>query len=145
MYDPTKSAYWHEYEESYTFIDVAGKTIVDIGADNGSSAYWFLQQGAEKVICFSNEPQEFFDPRVEWRGTWFGEYVPADVLKIDAEGAECMLTITMIRRYSEYYIAVHTFACCYPILRDFLENDGELVFTTPDRIEWMYAKRIKWI
>ena len=141
-YDPTKSGYWHEYPDSYSFIDVREKTIVDIGADAGSSAHWFLLHGAKKVICFSNEPQEYFDSRVEWRGAWNGEYVPADVLKIDCEGCECMLTISLIRMYAEYYIAIHTFAGCYAILRDYLEGDGKLVFTTPDKVEWLYAKRL---
>lgn len=140
-YNPRNSQYWHEYEQSYTYIDVAGKTILDIGADSGSSAYWFLIHGAKKVICYSGEAQILFDDRIEWHGKWRGEYVPADILKIDCEGCECNLTLPLIFRYREYYIAVHNFAGCYTFLKSFLELDGKLVFTTPDGVEMMYAKR----
>lgn len=135
-------SYIKEYPQSYVYIDVKGKTVLDIGADVGTSALWFIGHGAEKVICYSLDKQEVFNDKIVWCGEWHGEYIPADVLKIDCEGCECMLTPELINKYQEWYIAVHTFSSCYNPLREYLEQNGKLVFITPDKKEYLYAKRL---
>ena len=38
-------------------FDLAGKTVLDVGATNGEVAYWFIQvHHAEKVICIESDP-----------------------------------------------------------------------------------------
>lgn len=132
----------NEYLQSYNVINVKDKTILDIGADIGSSAFYFLSCGAKKVICYSNENQAIYDDRIEWHGIWKGEYIPADVLKIDCEGCECMLTKNIIEKYNEWYIAIHNFSNCFNSLKNYLEINGKLVFITKDKKELMYAKFI---
>lgn len=134
-------SYIREYPLTYVNIDVNGKTVLDIGADVGTSAEWFIKQGAKRVICFSLEEQEIFDERIEWHGKWNGEYVKADVLKIDCEGCECLLTQEVIEKYSEYYIAIHTFAQCFLKLKEYLQKNANIIFITPDKKEEMYISK----
>ena len=133
-------SYLNEYLQSYTVIDVKGKTVLDIGADIGTSPFYFLTLGAKSVIAYSNEPQAIFDSRIEWRNKWNGEYVEADVLKIDCEGCECLLYHEFIEKYNEWYIAIHTFSNCFYPMKEYLETRGTLVFITPDKKELLYAK-----
>lgn len=136
--------YTGEYARSYIFIDVCGKSIIDIGADTGTSAMWFINAGAKKVTCYSLEKQQVFRPQIEWRGKWSGEPLPAaDVLKIDCEGCECALTPLEISKFKEYYIAIHRFTPCYYRLQRFLEEDAVKSFITPDGVEVMYVKTYK--
>lgn len=39
-------------------FDLAGKTVLDVGATCGEVAYWFIKQHhAEKVICIESDPE----------------------------------------------------------------------------------------
>jgi hypothetical protein len=134
------NSYKREYPLAYTTIDVTNKVILDIGADVGTSAQWFLKHNAKKVICFSMNEQMIFDNRIEWNGKWQGEYVKADVLKIDCEGCECKLTERMIEKYNEWYIAIHTFSKCFDNMMKYLDTKGKVVFITEDFYEYLYAK-----
>ena len=133
-------SYLNEYLESYNYINVKGKTVLDIGADVGTSPFYFLTLGAEKVIAYATEQQAIKDKRIEWHNKWNGEYIKADVLKIDCEGCECMITEDIIEKYREWYIAIHTFSSCFESMRDYLVKHGKLVFTTPDKKEYLYGK-----
>ena len=135
----SRTPYWHEYADSYTAIDVTGRVVLDIGADCGSSAVWFIQHGAKRVVCYSLEEQQCHDERIEWHGEWKGEYILADVLKVDCEGCECMLTPEVIEKYEQWYIAVHTFAPCYGTMKAYLLAHGKLIYMTPDRREELYG------
>ena len=134
------ASYVAEYPRSYSYIDVRGKVVVDVGADIGTSPLWFLSQGAAKVIAFSLEKQDprFADPRVEWRGRWNGERVEGDVFKIDCEGCECMISEGFLESYEAAYVAFHEWSPCR-WLEEFLKSKGRLVFTTPDGKERMYV------
>ena len=137
---PEDVTYWEEYSQSYTSIDVNGKIVLDIGGDVGSSAIWFLRQGASKVIVYTLDEPVLFDSRIEYHGAWNGEYVPADVLKIDCEGCECYLSPDLIEKYDHYYIATHVFAPCFDNITEYLRGKAKVVYTTSDHIEIMYAK-----
>lgn len=39
------------YESLYGYVDYKGKTVLDVGADYGSSAFFFLEKGAKKVYA----------------------------------------------------------------------------------------------
>ncbi len=135
----------NEYFKSYSVIDVKGKTVLDIGADIGTSAFYFLSKGATNVIAFSMEPQEIFDNRIEWHNQWKGDYIEADILKIDCEGCECLLYHEFIEKYQEWYIAIHTFSNCFFPMKKYLESHGTLVFITPDKREYLYCKSLNTI
>ena len=51
-------SYENEYPDAYRYIDVKDKVVLDIGADIGTSAKWFINQGAKKVICYSLDMQK---------------------------------------------------------------------------------------
>ena len=140
MVKPESASYWEEYSQSYVSIDVNGKTVLDIGGDFGSSAVWFLRHGAKKVIVYTRDEPLLFDDRIEYHGAWNGEYVPADVLKIDCEGCECLLSRELIEKYEHYYIAAHIFAPCFEAMVEYLGERAKVVFTTKDGVEVMYAR-----
>ena len=133
-------SYLNEYRKAYITIDVKDKIILDIGADVGTSAFYFLTLGAKKIICYSLENQKIFDEKIEWHGKWYGEYTYADILKIDCEGCECMLTKEIIEKYNEWYIAIHIWSNCFNDMEKYLQNNGKLVFVTPDNKEFLYVK-----
>lgn len=140
MVKPESSNYWEEYSQSYVSINVKDKVVLDIGGDFGSSAVWFLRRGAKKVIVYTRDEPLLFDDRIEYHGSWNGEYVPADVLKIDCEGCECLLSRELIEKYDHYYIATHIFAPCFDAMTEYLREHAKVVFTTKDGIEIMYAR-----
>ena len=41
-------SYENEYPDAYRYIDVKDKIVLDIGVDIGTSAKWFINQGAKK-------------------------------------------------------------------------------------------------
>lgn len=49
--DPIPPFRGEDYEKFYGDIDYSNKTVLDIGADYGSTAYWFIQKGASSVIA----------------------------------------------------------------------------------------------
>ena len=67
-----------------------GKTVLDVGAGCGETAFFYLKHGAERVVAIEGDPQALNilyhnfekDPRVT--------IVPAmlDHIKVDVEGAE---------------------------------------------------------
>ena len=42
---------WKEWEKYYLPVDVKGKVVLDVGAGEGETAYFFLRHGAERVVC----------------------------------------------------------------------------------------------
>ena len=47
---------FERWEKQYLPADLRGKTVLDVGAGEGETAYFFLLHGAKKVICI--EPDE---------------------------------------------------------------------------------------
>lgn len=133
-------SYINEYPQSYKFINIKDKIVLDIGGDVGTSAFYFLALGAKKVIVYSLQQQKVFDSRIEWHNEWNGLYIPADVLKIDCEGCECSLTKETIEKYNEWYIAIHIWSDCFENMKKYIETKGILTFITPDKKELMYTK-----
>lgn len=90
-------------ERMYGSLDYTGKVVLDIGADYGTTARFFLERGAAEVIVSEKNPEwvekleEFADadPRIWVTGTvsrpdaeellWI--YNP-DIVKLDCEGCE---------------------------------------------------------
>lgn len=110
-----------DYNKLYGMVDYKNKTVLDIGADWGSTAIFFLVRGAEKVIAVEAD-ESLYEKLVEianWREDVTGvkkkisnqndfkelimTYSP-DIVKVDCEGCEQHLldlddTIEMVDSY----------------------------------------------
>jgi hypothetical protein len=97
--------YGEDYERFYGKLDYSGKRVLDIGADVGSTADFFLLKGAKDVIAV--EPDEAFYKElvanaekidglhpikrsIEGPGDLAGLYelYSPDIVKMDCEGCE---------------------------------------------------------
>ena len=124
---PVILPYWSEDFSILWPADYQDKTVLDIGADRGSTASYFLRNGARFVICVEGDPYKFRQLEAnlsslrsakavfKWISSpsdmtellWINS---ADIVKIDVEGAEQYLLGVepyMIRQHPEYMIEVH--------------------------------------
>jgi precorrin-6B methylase 2 len=131
------------YNEHWGFINYKGKVVLDIGADSGSTAAFFSERGAQKIICIEGM-KESFDQLLEnsrkipgiqkcFLGAIqepmamkesLGE--PADIVKIDIEGAEINLLgidPKIIQSHDEYIIEVHN-PYVYNNLKEYFERSN---------------------
>jgi len=95
------------YSENYEHhwpINVKGRIILDLGADYGSTAEYFLRKGAARVICVEGNPSYYrrLQENLKYLPNCIaiykylrspGDFVEvlanyADVVKVDVEGAE---------------------------------------------------------
>jgi len=96
-----------DYDEMYGGIDYTGARVLDIGADYGSTAMFFLDRMAAHVFA-SERNEAYREQLVEWATTWADvvTVLPAvtaenieeifvdinpDVVKVDCEGCERFL------------------------------------------------------
>ena len=115
------------YERMYGFVDVKDKTVLDIGADWGSTPHFFITKRAARVIAVDGN-RSFYDrmvknlkdePRVlpvylyikstEDISGLIEQYKP-DVVKIDCEGCEQFLAGVpkeVLQIPKEYIIETH--------------------------------------
>jgi len=49
--------YGEDYDAHWNFTSFRNKIVLDLGADYGSTAYYFLRKGAVKVIAVEGDPQ----------------------------------------------------------------------------------------
>jgi len=97
--------YGENYDECWGFISYRDKIVLDLGADYGSTAYYFLKKGAKKVIAVEGNSEYFKqllsnygnDDRVVCVEKWIETpedmeqlvaRFPCDIVKVDIEGAE---------------------------------------------------------
>jgi len=143
--DPiTYNAWIYEYNKCY-YGDFKGMVVLDIGGDMGSSAVWFVQHGAEKVIIF--EKDEKYYPLWEELKQVIGkiadkiEYIKEeatadkiknieyDILKVDCEGCEMNIIDEGILKSKKWMIAVHTFVSGWKGLEEkLIKYGGKKVF-----------------
>lgn len=121
--------------EHWGFLDYSGKVVLDIGADVGSTAYYFLQLGAKHV--YAVEGSNHYYSKLERNALKLGDTTPiyefvdsaetfecllllgADVAKIDIEGYEIYLADaenSIVQSIPEYIIEVHS-----PEIKDLLQ------------------------
>lgn len=140
-----------DLEHHWGFVDWEGKVVLDIGADYGSTAYFFLTKGAKKIIAVEpHHEHRYLDLSYYPRLCELAKKLPqihpvakfithaedfeelllnhdVDVVKVDCEGCEVFLLEVepgVLRRASEYVIELHP-ARGYPITieRDFGINE----------------------
>ena len=120
-YDPSE-----DYDVHWGFASYQDKTILDLGADVGSTASWFLRHGAKEVTAVEGSPIYFKKLRKNAKrlpGTTAIRQMiqndidmenvlknPADIVKVDVEGAENFLALLpkdVLRGHREYVIEAH--------------------------------------
>lgn len=116
---------WGDFDaEGYGSVSVKGKSVLDVGSDLGTSAYYFIKRGAAQVVCCDmhhNATLKSFcgiDDRLHhvswnrgWRG-WLDDVVryQCQVVKIDIEGGEAHLLewpLDSLRMCDDWIIETH--------------------------------------
>jgi hypothetical protein len=150
-----------DYEEHWNHTNFAGKTILDLGADYGSTADWFLRRGAAKVVAVESE---HYDKLAKWAdGTrvkpinllvqtpadyegLISTYRP-DLAKIDIEGWERPLLSAdpeLVKSVPEYMIETHSTELL-SLFKDFLTGLGYEVShrgNLGEGVDVIYAKKL---
>lgn len=115
-----KSGDFKEYSRYYSSINYRNKTVVDWGADIGSSAIYFLSKGASKVYCYEVDKSKIKKFNIAKSMPEFRQYnlrnkikynIPnakGDILKMDIEGSEAkVLSEEYLNYFSKFIIALH--------------------------------------
>lgn len=144
---PQWTIFWRD-AAFYDTLDVAGRTVIDVGCDYGVTPMYFLSRGAKKVIGFSEWPQRFysFDYR-HIRGHATADQImdrcPScddRVLKTDVEGLEWDFDPEWIGKFHDWIIVCH-----YPVrnqeLLDWLKKHGTLIGSQPEVNEFAIYQR----
>jgi predicted nicotinamide N-methyase len=118
--------YGENYDRHWNYISFNSKTILDIGANHGSTAYFFLRKGASKIIAVEGDPKLASElcrnfgknKKIICRKKWissgkdFDDLVNAyhpDVVKVDIEGAEKHLSdSTILPKVKEWLVETHS-------------------------------------
>ena len=148
---------FYDYIWSYGSINWEGKSVLDIGADIGSSAIFFLSRGAKYVYLVEKEQaykktyEELKQKYPILKNTYMvSSLVSAnssyfDVLKMDCEGCELsLLTEELLNKSNEFVIGLHK-----PQLDDYqfeqkkrlLEKHGGKYFGNVNNEEFLWIKK----
>ena len=140
------------YNEHWKGLNYNGKTILDIGADVGSTALYFTEMGASKIYAVEGNP--YYYASLESNSSFIGDVTsinmfvdtkeklsylihnyPVDVMKIDIEGGEILLADmddSTLQLIPEYIIEVHNQEIFTILNRRFMEANYKIssfVFT----------------
>ena len=107
--------------------DFQGKTVLDLGADRGSTASYFLRNGAKFVVCVEGNPNRYRELQANMPLLVNAEPVfmqiqssedlatlltyNAEIVKIDIEGDEQYLLQVpswLIQQHGTYLVEIHT-------------------------------------
>jgi len=141
--------YNENYDECWGCTSYKNKTVLDLGADYGSTAYYFLKRGARKVVAvegdktFASKLKRNYggDGRVVCVQKWIGcpadfeeliRKFPLDLAKVDVEGAEKHLVGVQpeaLLSIDEWLIEAHTKQVCDLLTQKFLKS-GFKVFAS---------------
>jgi predicted RNA methylase len=133
------------YNHHWKYVSFKGKTILDLGADYGSTADYFLANGAKKVVAVEGNHdyarklfQNFSsDKRVVCIQKWISSgkdinqliktFLP-DIVKVDIEGEEKTLLNVDVAKVKEWLIETHTEEL-YNAIQKFFRQNGFNVST----------------
>lgn len=133
------------YDWHWNYLSFKQKTILDLGADYGSTADYFLRNGGRKVVAVEgneNYAKKFSrllgnDKRITYIHKWISSgkdidllisrFSP-DIVKVDIEGEEKFLLDVNVGEVNEWLIETHT-EQLYQTVRKFFVQNGFKVFT----------------
>jgi hypothetical protein len=120
--------YDENYLEIYGFIDYKGKVVLDVGAEVGSTAQFFLSEGASSVIAIEGSDSCF--SKLKANAKQMGNVIPLkiyinetnhfeelirhykpDIVKVDIEGSEIHLfniSDSIFCSVKNYLVEVHS-------------------------------------
>jgi predicted rRNA methylase YqxC with S4 and FtsJ domains len=131
-----------DYGKHWRYVSFVGKTVLDLGADYGSTADYFLANGARRVIAVEGDQQLACklhcnfgnDKRVVCIHKWIAsgkditelieKYAP-DIVKVDIEGEEKQLLnvpIETLTKVNEWLVETHTPQLYKIVKRLFVKN-----------------------
>ena len=140
-----------KYTRLYGNLHVEGLTVLDLGAANGDTAYFFLSRGAARVVTFEAKAalrrslEAYFhgDYRVESHGAFTGRIVEADVMKMDIEGAERKYhSEELLDYYPQWTVGLHPMFIAekrYVQLVGFLTKRGAYYLGSDGPFEGLYS------
>jgi hypothetical protein len=152
-----------DYESHWGSAEYDGKVVLDVGADIGSTADFFLRKGAMKVIavegsrvCFEKlkinadavkaiTPVSLFISRPDQIECLILNTVP-DIVKMDIEGCEANLfriDDEIFKRVPEYAVEVHSPDLLSMMLEKCVKNNYEVISikTLDRRVNIVHVKR----
>jgi hypothetical protein len=147
---------FYDYIWSYGSIDWSGKTVLDIGAEIGSSAWFFLMNGATYVYMLeSSQAYKTTYENLKQRypilnsSAMLGSLqdIPnIDVLKMDCEGCELeLLTEGLLASAKEFAVGLHKpqlDTCRFEQKQRLLEQYGGRYFGSVNNEEFLWIKKI---
>lgn len=153
-----------DYDQHWGFASFAGKSVLDIGADWGSTAYYFLEHDAIKVVAvegskvsapelfnnYGSEPNIVCIEKIVQSPDDFENLISshkADIVKVDIEGAEKhLLGVSMdtILKIKEWLVETHN-EDLFTRFYDLFTNLGYIVtvhYEHPaERVKVIWARR----
>lgn len=118
-------AYEEDYNKHWNYISFKDKVVLDLGADYGSTAYFFHSKGAKKIVAVEGLPSYYAklsDNARKWKyvfpvNKWIKssedidslikQFKP-DIVKIDIEGAEInLIHCNFLKDVKEWLIEAH--------------------------------------
>jgi len=144
-------------DEHWGYVDYVGKTVLDLGADKGSTTVYFLNNGAKRVIAVEGNPELYQELERIFVGNPNVIYYPIriscgedidkllqgykpDIVKVDIEGAEeYILNNVHVWDCPEWLIEVHNHVI-YRKLRDAFRRLGYQVDTEYEYITGQYPR-----
>jgi len=144
-------------DEHWGYVDYVGKTVLDLGADKGSTIMYFLRNGAKRVIAVEGNPELFAELEKMFVGNPHVIYYPIriscgediekllqgykpDIVKVDIEGAEeHLLENVHISLALTWMIEVHNHVV-YRKLRDKFRFLGYQVDTEYEYVTGQYPR-----
>jgi precorrin-6B methylase 2 len=141
------SAFDEDYNKHWRYVSFVGKTVLDLGADYGSTADYFLANGARRVIAVEGNKELACklhrnfgnDKRVACVQKWIAsgkdisklieKYAP-DIVKVDIEGEEKRLLdigVETLAKVKEWLVETHT-EQLYRIVKDFFVQNKFKIF-----------------
>ena len=151
---PEQSEYWNDCVKYYSSLDVAGKAVLDIGSDFGTSPLFFIKKGAKTVYGFSLDEQYFENKNYRHyrynnesdlcMGAHLSYPLISEapiVLKMDCEGCEWNFSPEFFNGFADWVVALHN-----PIrsreLYDYLTSSGQYIGKFNDEEFAIYRKKV---
>jgi hypothetical protein len=153
--------YGENYDRHWNFTSFEDKVVLELGADYGSTAYYFLGKGAKRVIAVEGDaglakklasnfkkderviPISGFIEKAEQIDNLILSYHP-DIVKVDIEGNEkCLLDAKRVDDVKEWLIEAHTEEAYRTLCRLLAEHGFRVrVFNYLNHLKILHATKV---